>query len=770
MDLLADLTPAQQQAVTHFEGPLLVVAGPGSGKTRVITRRILYLLLEHRVRPTNILAVTFTNKAAGEMRQRVWQLLPDSTKVDPTGVVLPPHRFLRVSTFHSFGAYFLRVHADRLDFDSRFTIYDQDDRHKIVKAALEAAEIDSGRFTPERIQAAISHAKNQLLTPEKYASQANDFFTQTVAHVYPIYEKKLRDANAFDFDDLLLWPALALKNNAELRAELDRRYQFVLIDEYQDTNKAQYAIARELSIDQPNLCVVGDPDQSIYKWRGSDIQNILNFERDFPGTRVITLEKNYRSTKSILAAAGRLIAHNRQRKPKELTTDNPVGQPVTVITFPTGLDEADGIVRRIRQAVDNGRRRYRDFAVFMRINALSRSLESACISQRVPYQIVRGLAFFDRKENRDVLAYLRLLLNPQDNLSFLRVVNEPPRGIGKVSLEHLRAYAEPREMSLLSAASKVSEIPAIKGKAALGLRDFAKLMHELRQLAENPPDDTIRQVLDRTGYRQMYLESLDEEDQERLANIEEFITAAHQFAAEDSSATLADFLETITLSSDVDSWDEDQDCVSIMTLHAAKGLEFPVVFMAAVEEGLLPHERSWESDEEVEEERRLAFVGMTRAKEELYLCHAGLREFRGMARYAIASQFLSQLPSEGIERLDLSGNQTRAMDEWRGGSPEAEHAWQETGLDRQRPRISSEMRQSSGRRHEDKETGRQGYLNGEQAKIYAEGMLVKHDQYGQGRVTQVSGYGVMCKIKVRFSAHGERTFVAQKAKLAIVGR
>jgi DNA helicase-2/ATP-dependent DNA helicase PcrA len=366
----------------------------------------------------------------------------------------------------------------------------------------------------------------------------------------------------------------------------------------------------------------------------------------------------------------------------------------------------------------------------------------------------------------------------------LRVVNEPPRGIGKVSLEHLRAYAEPRELSLLSAAAKVSEIPAIKGKAALGLRIFAQLMHELRPLAEASPDDVIRQVLDRTGYRQMYLDSTDEDDLERLANIEEFITAAHQFAAEDSSATLADFLETITLSSDVDSWDEDQDCVSIMTLHAAKGLEFPVVFMAAVEEGLLPHERSRENDDDVEEERRLAFVGMTRAKEELYLCHAGLREFRGMARYAIASQFLSQLPPAGIEQLDLSENQERVMDEWRGGSPAAEHAWDETGLAQQRLRIAPETRRpiegeaprqgdTETRRQGDGETRRRGErvaANGEPVNIYVEGMLVRHDAYGQGRVTQVTGYGVMRKIKVRFSGHGEKTFVADKAKLAIVGK
>ncbi len=704
------------------------------------------------------------------MRQRVWQLLPDSTKVDPAGVALPPHRFLRISTFHSFGVYLLRRYADRLGFDSPFTIYDQEDRLKVVKFALDAADIDASRFPPDRIQAAISKAKNQLVTAERYGYQANDFFTTTVAHVYPIYEKTMRDANAFDFDDLLLWPALALKNNAELRAELDHRFQFVLIDEYQDTNQAQYAIARGLSIDQPNLCVVGDPDQSIYKWRGSDIRNILDFERDFPGPRVITLEKNYRSTKAILAAAGHLIAHNRQRKPKELTTDNPKGQPVTVITFPTGQDEADGIARRIRQAVADGKRRFRDFAVFVRINALSRALESAFLACRVPYQIVRGLAFFDRKENRDVLGYLRLLLNPRDNFSFLRVVNEPPRGIGKVSLEHLRAYAELREMSLLTAAAQVDQIPAIKGKAAMGLRDFAKLVHDLRQLAEAPPDDVIRQVLDRSGYRQMYLDSADEDDLERLANIEEFITAAHQFAAEDSSATLADFLESITLSSDVDTWDEDQDCVSIMTLHAAKGLEFPVVFMAAVEEGLLPHERSREDADELEEERRLAFVGMTRAKEELYLSHAGLREFRGMARYAIASQFLSQLPSEGIERLDLSEGHKQTADEWRGGSEAAEEAWHETGIGARRPTITvasqlGRQGDSETRRHATPEG-----KNGEATKVYAEGMLVRHDIYGHGRVTHVSGHGVMRKIKVRFSSHGEKTFVAEKAKFVIVGK
>src|SRR5215212_984512 len=413
-DLLADLTPDQQAAVTHGEGPLLILAGAGSGKTRVITRRVAHLLRQG-VRPGSILAITFTNKAAGAMRQRVESLVPGNR--------------VWVSTFHSLGARLLRQYADRLGFDRNFTIYDIDDRNKLVKDALAGSGIDDVRFSPERIAGAISKAKNQLLTPPQYERTANDFFSQTVAKVYAGYEKRLRAANAMDFDDLLYLPAMALKTNEELRKELDARFRYVLIDEYQDTNSAQYEIAKRLSLDNPNLCVVGDPDQSIYKWRGSDIQNILDFERDFPNARVITLAQNYRSTKAILHAASVLIDHNKQRKKKELVTDNPQGEPVNVLTFDNGLDEAEGVVVRIKEAVKAGRFKYRDHAIFMRINALTRSLESAFVKHGVPFQIVKGLAFFERKENRDIIAYLRLLANPQDVVSFMRAVNEPGRGI-----------------------------------------------------------------------------------------------------------------------------------------------------------------------------------------------------------------------------------------------------------------------------------------------------------------------------------------------------
>jgi DNA helicase II / ATP-dependent DNA helicase PcrA len=737
--LLADLTPAQHEAVTHFEGPLLVIAGAGSGKTRVITRRVAWLL-EQGVKPWSILAITFTNKAAGEMRQRVEALVSGNR--------------VWISTFHSLGARLLRRHAEQLGLDTKFTIYDQGDRIKMVKNALESANIDHVRFTPETIQGAISKAKNQLLTPDKYALEATDFFTQTVARVYPVYEKLMRDANALDFDDLLLWLALAMKSRPELRAELDARFRFVLIDEYQDTNKAQYQIARGLSTDQPNLCVVGDPDQSIYRWRNADIRNILDFERDFPAARVITLERNYRSTQAILEAANSVIRHNRARKPKDLVTANGPGVPVRLVICETGRHEAETIAQQIREAVADGRRAYRDFAVFLRINALTRALEAAFVSQRIPFQIVRGLAFYERKENKDVLAYLRLLLNSRDDLSFLRVVNEPARGVGRVSLDHLRAYAVPRAMSLLAAALEVQKIPAIKGKAHAGLRNFAALIFELQKHLDTQPDELLRLVIERSGYSAMLRLSGDPDDAERLANIEELITAAGQFAAEDSSGTIADFLESITLASDVDGWDEKQDCVSVMTLHAAKGLEFPVIYMIAVEQGLLPHQRSLSEEEEVEEERRLCFVGMTRAKEELNLCHTRLREFRGQTLYVVPSMFLSELPAEGIETTDLSAHSSaQAMPTWRSGPASADAGWAEAGIPlRTRSAVRDEIGQQTSDIGQD----------------FVEGMLVKHEAYGTGRVVGVGGFGAMRTVKIRFQQAGERSFRVAKAKLTIV--
>ncbi len=727
-DLLKDLTPDQAAAVTQGEGPLLILAGAGSGKTRVITRRVAYLI-QQGVKPWSILAITFTNKAAGEMRHRVEALVPGSR--------------VWVSTFHSLGARLLRQYGDRVGVDKNFTIYDVDDRTKLVKEAMNIANLDDVKFTPERIGAAISKAKNQLLPPPAYERQAHDFFSQTVVEVYALYEKRLRAANAMDFDDLLYLPALALKHNEELRADLDARFKYVLIDEYQDTNSAQYEIAHRLSLNHPNLCVVGDPDQSIYKWRGSDIRNIMDFERDFPTATVITLQQNYRSTKAILHAASTLIDRNKHRKKKSLTTDNADGEPVRVITYDNGLDEAEGIVMRIRDSVAKGECKYRDCAVFLRINALTRSLESAFVKHGVPFQIVKGLAFFDRKENKDVLAYLRLLVNPQDTVSFLRIVNEPTRGIGKTSLEKLQTWAYNHECSLLSAAGQIARITEIRGKAATGLRDFARMISELRTHLELPPHEIIPLVLDKTGYRAM-LKTSDEDDIDRLANIEEMVTAAKQFYDEDHDRTLGDFLEQIALASDVDGYDQESDRVSVMTLHSAKGLEFPVVYVMAVEQGLLPHERSLAKDDDLEEERRLCFVGMTRAMKQLHLTHARCREFRGQILYAVPSMFLDELP-EGVERINSSGrlNVARnAADEWRSKAGYSEPG----SVMAIKPRIPDVV--------------------GE----YSLDQVVQHESYGIGKITDISGLGSLRKMKIRFAAAGEKTFVADKVKLRIVKR
>ena len=732
-DLLDDLNEAQREAVTHIDGPLLILAGAGSGKTRVITRRVAYLLLQG-VHPANILAITFTNKAAGEMRQRVEQLMPGNR--------------VWISTFHSLGARLLRLYADRLGLDRHFTIYDQTDRLRVVKLAVEDTGVELGRFSPDSIMGVISKAKNQLLGPDRFGGTARNPLEIAAARVYPYYEKRLRDSNAVDFDDLLYWPALALKHDPELRTELDSRFRYVLVDEYQDTNQAQYQIARRLSIDYPTLCVVGDPDQSIYRFRGSDIRNILDFERDFPTARVMTLSLNYRSTKSILAAASGLIAHNTQRKPKDLLTENPFGKRVHVLTLSSGTSEADEIARRIREAITSGQRRYRDFALLVRMNALTRALESACIAQRVPYQIVKGLAFFERKENRDVLAYLRLLVNPCDDVSFERVVNEPARGIGETSIKHLRAYAGAQEMSLLSACRRVEFVSSIKGRAMTALRNFAVMMDELAEYRDAVPDEVIRQVLEKTGYRQMLLDSRDEEDQQRLANVEELITAAHQFAEEDNSRTIADFLENITLSSDLDGWDQNQDCISIMTMHAAKGLEFPVVFLVAFEQGLIPHIRALESRKEVEieEERRLAFVGMTRAQEELYLTCARQREFRGQTLDAVPSMFLHELPEDVVEMTDQSGRS--ALDAFRSGPTAAEQGWREAGVDLPLP-VPPRQRGD---------------------EPFPVGTQVRHASYGEGQVIRLSGFGATRTVTIRFRTEGEKSFRISHVKLEVLRR
>ncbi|MCS7167253.1 MAG: UvrD-helicase domain-containing protein [Gemmatales bacterium] len=732
---LADLTAAQRQAVTHVDGPLLVVAGPGSGKTRVITRRIVHLLASG-IKPWQILAITFTNKAAQEMRNRIEQLVPGS------GVW--------IGTFHSFAARVLRQYADRLGLDRQFTIYDQEDRKEVLRDVLEEANLDNVRFSLESMQSAISRAKNALLSPHEFAARASDYFSQQVAEIYPLYERKMRALNALDFDDLLYYLARALRapELADWRAELDAHFRYILVDEYQDTNHAQYVILRQLSRDYPNVCVVGDPDQSIYRWRGADIQNILDFERDYPDCTIVRLEENFRSTAAIVRVADHLIAFNRRRKPRQLYTTRTGGEPVRLRFFPDSDQEAEFVAHYIARNVAEGRRRFRDFAVFLRINALSRIFEEAFLRHRVPYQIVRGLAFFERKENRDVLAFLRLLLNPKDDVSFLRAVTAVSVGIGNATLNRLREYAAPRGLSLLEACGHAERVPNLQSRAVGALQNFARLISDLRQLLEQPAAEIIAAVIERTGYRQQLLQSRHEEDRERLANIEELISAAEVLAEETGDASLTHFLEHVALVSDADGLRSEQDAVVVMTLHTAKGLEFPVVFLPCLEEGLLPHERSRGDEDELEEERRLLFVGMTRAQDELHLSCSQIRLFRGTTRYCVPSSFLNELPGEYVVVEDFT----------RGASPLPHSITAASGLCMSDSALSSaaspKVSANAGPSEE---------------SVWRPGLWVRHQVYGIGSVASVNGIGPGLRATIRFPQYGEKTFVVAKAPLEILG-
>ena len=636
--LLAGLTPAQREAVEHVEGPLLILAGPGSGKTRVITHRIAYLL-HMGVRPESILALTFTNKAAEEMRSRVERLVPGRT--------------VWMGTFHRFCARLLRQYARVVGLSEDYVIYDTEDSARALATVLSRMGVDRAHVTPAAVAAAISWAKNHLVGPDEYRPRAGHPLGALLARVYPAYQEHLLRANAMDFDDLLLHAARLLRDHPEIRRTLDHRYRFVLVDEYQDTNLAQYAIARALSIDYPNLAVTGDPDQSIYGWRGANLNNILEFEKDFPGVKVVRLEQNYRSTQRILRVAEALIAHNVRRKPKALFTHNGEGVPVRLVTYASQREEAEGIASHIAQAVSSGRRRPRDFAVFYRVNALSRSVELALRRHGVPYQVVQGVEFFRRKEIRDVLAYLRLIQNPRDDVAFLRVINEPPRGLGAASLRRLSDYAAQHRLPLVEAARQAARIPGIGRRAVGTLQQFVAMLDRLAASADCPMKDLLARVLAESSYKARFENSTSEEDQQRLANIEELLTVAREFddRAPDPRP-LADFLEELSLVGDTDDWQSESDRVTLMTLHAAKGLEFPVVFLIACEQGLLPHERSRDQPEQLEEERRLMFVGMTRAQEELQLSRVVYRDFRGQPRMTVPSPFLMELPRAEMDCRD----------------------------------------------------------------------------------------------------------------------
>ena len=636
---LADLNPAQREAVLHVDGPLLVVAGAGSGKTRVLTHRVAHLIAAHGIRPSEILAITFTNKAAGEMRGRL------------EGLLGPLSRGLWILTFHAACGRILRREAPQLGYRSNFTIYDQADQVRLVKLCLEELERDPKRFVPRGIHAQISRAKNQLIGPEEYRSRVASFYDQTVADAYELYQRRMFGSNAVDFDDLLMLTVDVLGRFPESLERWQNAFRYVLVDEYQDTNHAQYRLLQLLAAEHRNVCAVGDPDQSIFGWRGADIGNILQFEEDFQATTTIALEQNYRSTNSILESANHVISQNRERKPKNLWSELGEGEPVRVIEVEDEHAEARFVAAQIAQLVDQGLAGS-EIAVFYRTNAQSRVLEDVLVRQQIPYQVIGGPRFYERAEIKDLIAYLQVIDNPADAVSLDRIANRPRRGIGDASLDRLRNYAELHGLTLFEAMAHADEA----GVAAAPLRAVKSFVSAIQSLQARSHEltvpDLVEQVLERSGYLDSLEAERTVEAQGRIENLQELVgvTREYQFAAEEPS--LSHFLQEISLYSDQDAIREEESLVTLMTLHNAKGLEFSAVFMIGMEERIFPHSRSVE-EQGVEEERRLAYVGMTRAKELLTLLHASARALYGLRNYNLPSRFLDELPERHVARERL---------------------------------------------------------------------------------------------------------------------
>ena len=637
-ELLADLNPAQREAVLHVDGPLLVVAGAGSGKTRVLTHRVAHLIRAHGVKPNEILAITFTNKAAAEMRERLERTLGRTA------------RAIWILTFHAACGRILRREAERLGYRSTFTIYDQADQVRVVKACLEELGKDPKRFTPRGIHSQISNAKNQLISPEEYASRVASFWDQTVAEVYELYQRRLFASNAVDFDDMLMLTVQVLERFPEALERWQTTFRHVLVDEYQDTNHAQYRLLQLLAAKHRNVVAVGDPDQSIYAFRGADIRNILDFERDFGGAGVIALEQNYRSTNSILEAANAVIDNNRDRKPKRLWSDLGQGDPVEVVEVEDEHAEARFVAAEIARQVEAGNSAS-EIAVFYRTNAQSRVLEDVLVRQGVPYQVIGGPRFYERAEIKDAVAYLAVLNNSTDAVSLMRIVNRPRRGIGDTSIQRLVAHADALGISLWEATAD-PEAAGVAAASARALRSFRTMMESLMSAAQElEVDELVQAVLERSGTIEAYEAERTFEARGRIENLEELVGSAQEYRARVEEPALSGFLEEVQLQSDQDTLASDAAQVTLMTIHNAKGLEYRFVFLIGMEEGIFPHSRSIEENE-VEEERRLAYVGMTRAMERLTMTHATARSLYGRREYNLASRFLDELPAS-VERERL---------------------------------------------------------------------------------------------------------------------
>ena len=721
--LLTGLNKEQQQAVQHTEGPLLILAGAGSGKTKVLTVRIAHLLAQG-VNPYEILAITFTNKAAKEMKSRVEGLVGDVANR------------IWLSTFHSFCAKFLRFELDNfLGYNSNFTIYDTSDSQAVIKAALKALNLDDKYYPVGAMIGAISDAKNKLLFASDFRKQARDFYQQKVADVYEYYERELRKNNALDFDDLLLVAVKLLQSNEAVLDKYSKRFRYVMIDEYQDTNHAQYLLAKLLASHWKNIAVVGDADQSIYAWRGADIQNILDFEKDYPNCTSIKLEQNYRSTKIILDAANAVIENNEGRPKKNLWTDKTEGTKIQHFTAQSEHEEAAFIGDTIAKKHDIHGVSYGDMAILYRTNAQSRVLEEALIKRALPYTMVGGTKFYDRKEIKDVLAYLRVLYNPFDDLSLLRIINVPKRSIGATTVAKLQDYARANGTSLFMTLTQLHLVDTIKGKTKEKLEEFGILIFTLvAEMEDKTVLDILEAILDRTGYLAQLEESTDPQDQARAENIGELLSVAKDFQDTNPTGTVEDFLEQVALVNDVDSFEQEESKVTLMTLHAAKGLEFPIVFLGGLEEGLFPHSRTLMNPEEIEEERRLAYVGITRAEKELYISNATTRTVFGRTSSYLPSRFIDEIPEELVDGLRAK---RKVPDDIKRHVPQHMSV---TSRPVTKPIVRNEV-----------------------IADWKVGDTAIHSKWGNGKVINVAGEGAGMKLTIEFPTQGVRVVMAKFA-------
>ena len=732
MNLAGELNPAQVKAASYVDGPLLVLAGAGSGKTRVLTYRIAYLVEQLGIDPYHILAVTFTNKAAAEMKDRIDRMLGQGDVPQWVG------------TFHSLSARILRREAETLGFRRDFVIYDGDDQLVLIRRMMKDLEISDKRFAPEAVRSHISGAKDQLIPPGEYKSQHSDFFEQqVVSRVYEAYQRALEDCNALDFDDLIMRLAMGFATHPDLLNRYQERFQYILVDEYQDTNRAQYEWVNRLARKYRNLCVVGDDDQSIYAWRGADIRNILEFEKDYPEARVVRLEQNYRSTQLILKAGNAVIRNNKGRKGKELWTDNPSGENIGLVETLDDRDESRWISRKIQEMRTETGRGLRDFTLLYRTNAQSRTLEDELRRAGLPYVIVGGLRFYERKEVKDILAYLKVLVNGRDAISFRRMVNTPARGLGAVSVGRIEQLAVERGIDYVEALYLAGEA-GVSGKAARTAVNLGEFLLRLRsRLKEISGAEAARDVLEKTGYlRELELEAVKNVEAEtRVQNVNELMAALEEATEKPEegreAVALADFLEEVALVTDVDRWDESADRVTLMTLHNAKGLEFPVVFITGMEDGLFPLSRSMDSPADLEEERRLCYVGITRAQEQLFLIHANLRRRYGGTATSLRSRFIDEIPDELITRE--STNRFYSRSSWQQGEKASDPPFED---DITSPRIAQTP------------TGR--------VRI-SRGQNVKHPVWGKGRIIQVAGSGDDLRATIRFSDTTKKVIVKYAA-------